>query len=307
MTNLERWQMILEDVPDEEYQSCLSRIFYPTIVFDVDSCIGPEGIDELGRIHHKTEEIAGMTRSAMGGDLSYDDVFAKRLDLTQPRESDLQTVADNYLRHMIKDTLEVFQALRAIGMDIHLLSGGFDAAIYPLAQYLGVPKNNMHANTLIFDAIGNYQGFDRQNPLSRQGGKKTVLEALLAEKRIYKPLAIVGDSITELETAPVTDIRIGFGGFVQRQRVIEETDVFLTQPAFAPLVPLVLDNLHIKEILDYHPKHRPILQKGLALIPSIRFNNRALKLQESLQITSDQIPVSAFDPKAPIFPIWNGY
>lgn len=291
MAYCEQRRINLKDVPDEECQGRLYPTFYQTVVFDVDSCIAPEGIDELGRMHCKTEEIADLTRRAMGGDLIYNYVFARRLDLIQPRESDLPKVADNYLEHMIEDTLEVFQALKAVGVGIHLLSGGFDAAIYPLAKYLGVPEMNVHANRLIFDKNGNYQGFDRLNPLSRQGGKQAVLDALLAEKRLHKPIAIVGDSVSELETDPTTDFRIGFGGFVQRERVIAGTDVFLTQPAFAPLVPLVLDKAHIDEILDYHPVHRGILQKGLALLPGVRFNNRALGLQKSLQTMSGQIPI----------------
>lgn len=289
MANCEQLKIYLEDVPDEKCQDRLYPTFYQTVVFDVDSCIAPEGIDELGRMHGKTEEIADLTRRAMGGDLPYDSVFARRLDLIQPIESDLPKVADNYLEYMIEDTLEVFQALRAVGVDIHLLSGGF--AIHSLARYLGVPEMNVHANRLIFDKNGNYQGFDRLNPLSRQKGKKAVLDALLAKKRLYKPIAIVGDSVSELETDPTTDFRIGFGGFVQRERVIAEADVFLTQPTFAPLVPLVLDKAHINEILGYHPIHRGILQKGLALLPGVRFNNRALRLQESLQTMSGQIPI----------------
>lgn len=287
MANCEQQNFYLEDVTDKECQDRLYPTFYHTVVFDVDSCIAPEGIDELGRMHGKTEEIADLTRRAMGGDIPYDYVFARRLDLIQLRESDLLKVADFYLEHMIEDTLEVFQALRAVGVDIHLLSGGF--VIHPLAIYLGVPEMNVHANRLIFDKNGNYQSFDRLNPLSRQGGKKAVLDALLAENRLYKPIAIVGDSVSELETDPTTDFRIGFGGFVQRERVILGADVFLTQPAFAPLVPLVLDKAHINEILDCHPIHRGILQKGLALLPGVRFNNRALGLQKSLQTVSGQL------------------
>ncbi|CAM9745794.1 unnamed protein product [Discosporangium mesarthrocarpum] len=48
--------------------------------------------------------------------------------------------------------------------------------INPVADLLGIPRGNVYANNLIFSrASGSYEGFDPEEPTSRDGGKPIVV------------------------------------------------------------------------------------------------------------------------------------
>lgn len=282
--------------------------FYGIVFLDVDSCLTRiEGIDMLGEMHGKTDEIKKLTNLAMNGEVPLDEVFARRLSLIRPRQEDLEVVAREYIRTITQDAPEVIKALRSLGVDVRLISGGYDTAIFPLATHLGIPQTFVHANRLFFDKNGDYKGFDENNPLSKQGGKKTVIEHLRQDKSIWSLVAIVGDAVSELETKPATDFRVGFGGHVKRERVEDEADVFIKDPSFATLLPLMLDGHNIREIIDYMPDQRGILRRGLEGIRRVEFNIRARGLREYLDRIGRRIPEAAFDPSYPVKEVWKGY
>jgi phosphoserine phosphatase len=49
------------------------------------------------------------------------------------------------------------------------VSGGFTRLIAPVAGQLHIPTENIHANVLLFDEHGNYDGFDTSRPTSETG------------------------------------------------------------------------------------------------------------------------------------------
>lgn len=300
-----------DEQTDEEwvYERELTPEFYGTVFLDVDSCLtGIEGIDMLGEMHGKTDEIKRLTNLAMNGEVPLDEVFARRLNLIRPRQEDLEIVAREYIRTITQDAPEVIRALKSLGVDVRLISGGYDTAIFPLAKHLGIPQTFVHANRLFFDKNGNYIGFDENNPLSKQGGKKAVIEKLRQDRiSILTPVAIVGDAVSELETKPATDFRVGFGGHVKREKVEDEADVFIKDPSFATLLPLMLDSDNIREIIDYMPDQRGILKKGLGGIKRVAFSFRARGLGEYLDRIERRIPKAAFDPSHPVEEVWKGY
>lgn len=48
--------------------------------------------------------------------------------------------------------------------------------IEPVADRLSIPQSNIYANRLLFDGVGNYTGFDADEPTSRDGGKAKVVD-----------------------------------------------------------------------------------------------------------------------------------
>ena len=48
----------------------------------------------------------------------------------------------------------------------------------PVASILGIPKENIFANQLLFGSSGEFIGFDRNEPTSRSGGKATAVEQI---------------------------------------------------------------------------------------------------------------------------------
>ena len=119
------------------------------------------------------------------------------------------------------------KSLQAKSVDIWLVSGGFRIMIEPVAKSLKIPISNIVANTILFDKAGDYNGFDSEEPTSRDMGKPKALEQIRAQKG-YETMVMVGDGATDAQAKPPAKAFIGFGGIVQRQAVKEKADWFVT-------------------------------------------------------------------------------
>src|SRR5205823_5222451 len=63
------------------------------VVFDCDSTLTRiEGIDELAAMNDVPHEVAGMTRRAMDGEIPFEEVFARRLELIKPTRKQLSGI-----------------------------------------------------------------------------------------------------------------------------------------------------------------------------------------------------------------------
>lgn len=61
------------------------------VCFDVDSTvIVEEGIDELAEFCGKGEEVANLTREAMGGSMTFQEALRRRLDIIRPTQSQIR-------------------------------------------------------------------------------------------------------------------------------------------------------------------------------------------------------------------------
>ncbi len=59
-----------------------------------------------------------------------------------------------------------------------IVSGGFKEFIIPVVLPYHISKENIYANTFIFDDNDKIIGYDGKNPLSNEGGKVTLLKEL---------------------------------------------------------------------------------------------------------------------------------
>ncbi len=189
------------------------------LIFDCDSTLSSiEGVDELarGRSPELLAAAEAMTNDAMDGRLAVEAVFGRRLELIRPTAKEVAAVGVRYIETVEPTAVATLATLRARGWTPLILSGGFRPAILPLAAYLGIDR--VEAVDLKFDAAGGYAGFAEDYPTTRTGGKPIVIERLKAE---FKPSAIVmvGDGVSDLETKPVVDLFVGFGGTVSREKV----------------------------------------------------------------------------------------
>lgn len=211
------------------------------VIFDVDSClVAIEGIDELARMRNVYDQVAGLTRSAMNGEIGFDEVFAKRLDIINPRRNDLTEVGRQYVQNITAFAPQIIALLREAGTDVWLVSGGFDEAIYPLAAALGIDGDHVFANHLYFDEQGAYLNYDRDNPLAGNQGKRAVIAALKKEGKLDGKVAIIGDGMAEMETHDIVDVRIGYGGHVLRENVRANADVYVDDPSLFPLASILI-------------------------------------------------------------------
>jgi phosphoserine phosphatase len=201
------------------------------VCFDVDSTVvRVEGIDELAAFHGQGEAVAALTRGAMGGGLSFREALRRRLELIAPSARSLADFLAQRppARELTPGVSALVAALHARGTHVFLVSGGFSQMIAPVAEALGVPRERVFANTILFAAGGDgaYAGFDETAPTSRDGGKADVVRALVAA-RGYAPLVVVGDGVTDMQARPPADAFIGFGGVVERAAVAAGADWFV--------------------------------------------------------------------------------
>jgi len=211
-----------------------------SVWFDCDSTLAAiEGVDELLQWAPAAlrTDIAALTEQAMGGTLPLAEVYETRLRLLAPRRQQLDRIGELYVQRLVPDAAAVVAALRHLGKQVGIISGGLLPPVQQVARFLGIPEDLVHAVPIHFAADGSYLDFDRRSPLWRNGGKIEVVRALPASMH---PLAFVGDGITDAETRDHVARFIGFGGVVVRPKVQALAHAFVTTKSLCGVLPHVL-------------------------------------------------------------------
>ena len=232
------------------------------VIFDCDSTLTRiEGIDELAAMNGVPHEIANMTRQAMDGQIPFEEVFGRRLEIIKPARKQLAGIGKFYVSTLMPDAAPVAEALQGLGIEVHIVSGGYRDALLPVAEKLDVPPERVHANDLYFDDKGEYTGFDMENPLSRSGGKTDVIKGLPREPRTM----LVGDGASDAEVGAQVELFVGFGGVERRDAVRNVAPVYLNGESLAPLLVMAAGLEGTCTLLnDRH--YRPLVVKGLSIL-----------------------------------------
>ncbi len=214
------------------------RVASPNLIlFDCDSTLSAiEGVDELARVRGQETflEVERMTHEAMNGTLPVEAVFGRRLEIIQPRLSDVAAVGQRYIDTIEPTAVATIAALVSRGWLPVIVSGGFRPAIRPLADVVGVQR--IEAVDLYFDENGAYRGYDETYPTTRSGGKPEVVQQLRKELSPAR-VVMVGDGVSDLEAKPVVDLFVGFGRYVAREKVRAGATHFIT--SLEELLPLI--------------------------------------------------------------------
>lgn len=217
------------------------------IFFDCDSTLSQiEGIDELARARGPEvfAQVVALTDAAMNGEIPLDQVFPRRMEIISPDRKLCERVAQQYLDTITPGCESLIAELIQRGWTPIILSGGFAPLIKPLARHLHIP--HLEAVPLYFDESGNYAGYDTHYPTTRNGGKPEIIREW-KQAMLPKQVVMVGDGVSDLETAPEVDLFVGYGGAVARESVRQEAeswiDDFTTFPAMIyPLIGESPDN-----------------------------------------------------------------
>lgn len=213
-------------------------IKFNKVVFDCDSTLTKiEGIDELAAIKGKYKEVAELTKKAMDGKLNFEQVFSKRLQLIKPEKKDLDQISKLYIKHTTINAKKIVNQLQKLGIEVYLISGGYDIPVKALAESLGISRLNVFANHLIFDKQGRYQGFDKTNPLSKNKGKKKILQLI---KQKGDRVVFIGDGMNDWKVNGEVDLFIGFGGVVKRKNLAKKSKFYIDN--LASLLDIIKSN-----------------------------------------------------------------
>jgi HAD superfamily phosphoserine phosphatase-like hydrolase len=235
---------------------------FDRVVFDCDSTLSAiEGVNELAAMNGVLCEVAEMTTRSMCGQVPFEQVFARRLELIRPTARQLAALGALYTSTLVEDAVAVVSALTFVGIEVHLISGGYREALLPVARKLGLHPCHLHANQLYFDDLGQYAGFDAANPLARSGGKREVLRRLPP----VQSTLFTGDGASDAEVCADVDLFVGYGGVEKRGAVSRLAPVYLHTRSLAPLVVMAAGMEGCRTLLA-EPRHRPLVIKGLSIL-----------------------------------------
>ncbi|MDQ7025462.1 MAG: HAD-IB family phosphatase [Anaerolineae bacterium] len=259
---------------------------YDLIFFDCDSTLSTiEGIDELAKLKGKEGRVGLLTNKAMDGDLDLSDVYGKRLQAIRPTRGQLKIVEERYAETIVEDAQEVIAALHFLGKKVFIISGGLVDAVRGFGRRLGVAPQNIRAVELEYNELsGEWWHYHEPkiqheqryleyiaDSLTISSGKPNIINELAGDSHGRR--FMVGDGSSDLATQTVVDLFVGYGGVVSRDKVKNESAVFIQSLSIAPVLPLVAGKLGYEKVKN--TVHQAVYEKGihLALSQAVLFKD----------------------------------
>ena len=249
---------------------------FDLIFFDCDSTLSTiEGIDELARLKGKEGRVGLLTNKAMDGELDLADVYGKRLRAIKPTRAQLKAVEERYWQTTVEDAPELIAALHALSKQVFIISGGLIDAVKGFGRRLGVDPARIRAVELEYNELSGrwwdyaepqsqqtqtYLDYD-EGPLTISSGKSAIISALAADQAGRR--LMIGDGSSDLATKDGVDLFVGFGGVVAREVVMAESDIFVSCPSLAPILPLAAGRRGWASLRG--TAHEPTFHKGILL------------------------------------------
>ena len=119
---------------------------FDAIIFDCDGTLSSiEGIDELADYNNVGPEIRRITEAAMTDGKLTLAIYEERLNKVRPTKEQLDTLAEQYIKHITPDIQQTIEGLQAAGKAIYIVSAGLLPPVQALGHFLGVDSDNIFA------------------------------------------------------------------------------------------------------------------------------------------------------------------
>lgn len=200
-------------------------------IIDFDSTFTQvEALDELARISLKNnpnreaiyKQIEDLTNAAMEGRLSFRESLTQRVKILEANRDHLKLLITR-LKKLVSSSFSRNKTfLKNHADDVLIVSGGFKEFITPVVLPYHIKKENIYANTFLFDIDGNIVGYDDANPLSQEGGKVKLLQELKLEGNLFG----IGDGYSDfqLKESGLIQKFYAFTENISRQSILEKAD-----------------------------------------------------------------------------------
>jgi D-3-phosphoglycerate dehydrogenase / 2-oxoglutarate reductase len=200
-------------------------------IIDFDSTFTQvEALDELARISLKKhpdreviyKKIEDLTNLAMEGKLSFRESLSSRVQLLEANRNHLKQLITRLKKKVSSSFSRNKDFFKKHADDVLIVSGGFKEFIIPVVLPYHIRKENIYANTFLFDKDDRIIGYDDTNPLSNEGGKVTLLKELNLPGEIYG----IGDGHSDFQLKEFGMIKrfYAFTENIERKTVIEKAD-----------------------------------------------------------------------------------
>lgn len=168
------------------------------------------------------DKVMGITNAGMNGEINFSESLKTRLSLLE-LDQKLIDSALRYLRDKISNSF-INNLPELQKHNLLVISGGFKELIIPLLEPLGISKQQVFANTLLFEN-GRMIGADLSNPLAHSLGKvKTVQRLGLSGTTI-----VIGDGYSDYEIREkgLADYFLYYSEYIHRDKVAELADTIV--------------------------------------------------------------------------------
>jgi D-3-phosphoglycerate dehydrogenase len=200
-------------------------------IIDFDSTFTQvEALDELARIslrkHPDREkiykQIEDYTNAAMEGKLSFSESLASRVKLLEANRDHLKQLVTHLKKKVSTSFSRNSNFFKLHSDNVLIVSGGFKEFITPVVTEYFIKKENIYANTFVFDENDNIIGYDRENPLSQEGGKVKLLRQMDLQGEIFG----IGDGYSDYQLRESGIIKkfFAFTENIERKSVAEKAD-----------------------------------------------------------------------------------
>ncbi|HSM58991.1 MAG TPA: HAD-IB family phosphatase [Candidatus Sulfomarinibacteraceae bacterium] len=264
---------------------------YKHVFFDCDSTLTTvEGIDVLARSAGKGWRVEVLTRAAMDGELELEEVYDKRLTAVRPTRAQINDIRRVYKQNIVEDAPAVIAALRELGHEVYIISGGLAEPVIEFGLYLGVPRANIRAVQVDYDELSGpwwlnsdsregqkrYRRYN-EGALTVSDGKAQIVRELLGEQRGRSIL--VGDGMSDLYAGQAVDLFVGFGGVTRRSRVVQEAVCYVDSPSLAPILPIaagpaMLPSLERQGRKELSNKSKQLIETGVVTFQDERLREK---------------------------------
>ena len=249
---------------------------YDLIFFDCDSTLSTiEGIDELAKLKGKEQRVGLLTNKAMDGDLDLSEVYGKRLKAIRPTRGQLKAVEERYIETEVEDATEVIAALHFLGKKVYIISGGLVDAVRGFGRRLGVSPENIRAVELEYNELsGEWWKYNepqaqhdrtyleyKEGPLTISSGKPAIINELTGKQHGRR--FMIGDGSSDLATREIVDLFVGYGGVVSRDKVKNESDIFIQSLSLAPVLPITCGSNGYTKVKG--TEHQELFEKGIQM------------------------------------------
>lgn len=200
-------------------------------IIDFDSTFTQvEALDVLGEISlkddpekaEKLQAIKHITDLGMEGSLNFRESLERRLQILQANKSQINELVTALRQKVSKSFHRNKEFLEEHAGDIIIISNGFKDFIMPIVGEYGIKPENVFANEFIYDELGKITDFDRDNILSKNGGKPETIKKLNLEGDIY----VIGDGYTdyEIKESGLANKFYAFTENIERPKVTSKAD-----------------------------------------------------------------------------------
>ncbi len=238
-----------------------TTIPYSAIIFDVDGTLSAiEGIDYLAELNHVDAQVKALTATAMGKTGINAQLYKQRLDLVQPTQDQIFTLAKKYYQEQVPDADKVIAIFQRLGKSVYMLSAGILPAVKLLGAQLNIPADKIYAVNIQFDEKGKYVDFDHDSPLVNNDGKRLLAEQI---KKHCPTILHIGDGLNDFSTHDLVTRFVGFGGVYYRSNIESLCEFYIRNKSLAALLPLTLTQ---EEVGMLQPDEQIVYALGLKAI-----------------------------------------